>query len=1020
MSTRSPSRTGALARLGFDDATRAERLFRDPTLATLVDDTADVPPGGLAEGLGRTSDPDLALLSVVRLLEAAPDADALRAVLADDTEGRARLLAVLGASTALADHLVGHPATWTDATDAAPRDADTLRARLVDAVTAALDGEGATAPASADAVARAHDALRVAYRRELVAIAALDLTGDDPRATMEPTARALADIASAALEAGLTCARAEVGPDADAVRLAVMGMGKCGGRELNYVSDVDVIFVAEPTDADASPEAEAAALTTGTTLAGALMRACAASTREGSLWPVDAALRPEGKQGPLVRTVASHQQYYQRWAKTWEFQALLKARHVAGDADLAADYLAAVSPMVWQAASRENFVEDVQAMRRRVEAHVPAREAGRQLKLGPGGLRDVEFSVQLLQLVHGRTDESLRSGTTLQALEALAAGGYVGRDDAQVLDEAYRHLRAMEHRIQLYRMRRTHLVPTAAADLRRLGRSMGLLTDPEKAVVEEWQRRAREVRRLHERLFYRPLLSAVARLGADSARLAPEAARERLAALGFRDPAGAMRHLEALTEGYSRAAAIQRTLLPAMLGWFAAGADPDAGLLAFRKLSDELGGTHWYLKMLRDEGDAAQRLAHVLSSSRFAAQLLERSAASVAILGDADGLTPRDRDALATRMRSAARRKDTRDEAVAAVRAVRRAELLRVAVADLTGIVDLAGVGEALTTIASATVEACLDIAVRAVEDDLGEPLGTRLLVVGMGRFGGGELGYGSDGDVIVVHDPTPEALAAGLEEAEATRRAAAVVTELRRITAAGGPEPALALDIDLRPEGKNGPLVRTLDSYRQYYERWADTWERQALVRAEPVAGDADLGRRFLEVIDPFRYPADGLDATALRGIRRLKARMESERLPRGGDRRTHLKLGIGGLSDVEWTVQVIQLEHAHDHPGLRTTRTLAALHAARDADLIGADDATVLEEAWVAASRVRDAGMLWRGRAMDSLPGDLRDADGVARIVGLPPGEGQAFLDAHLRRARRARAVVDRLFYGLDPAVR
>ena len=312
------------------------------------------------------------------------------------------------------------------------------------------------------------------------------------------------------------------------------------------------------------------------------MRACATATGEGTLWPVDAALRPEGKNGPLVRTVESHRQYYERWAKTWEFQALLKARTVAGDQELGQAYLDAVRPMVWQAAGRPNFVEDVQAMRRRVEQHVPAGEAARQLKLGPGGLRDVEFSVQLLQLVHGRADETLRSGTTLEALAALSSGGYVGREDAAVLDEAYRLLRTLEHRIQLLRLRRTHLMPTDEADLRRLGRAVGHRRDAAREVVSQWQAQAREVRRIHERLFYRPLLTAAARLTTAEARLTPEAARERLAALGFRDPAGALRHIEALTSGVSRRAAIQRTLLPVMLGWFADEADPDAGLLAFR------------------------------------------------------------------------------------------------------------------------------------------------------------------------------------------------------------------------------------------------------------------------------------------------------------------------------------------------------------------------------------------------------------------------------------------------------
>lgn len=219
------------------------------------------------------------------------------------------------------------------------------------------------------------------------------------------TAAELADLAIATLRAALALAEAAAPEDAARCRLAVIAMGKCGGHELNYVSDVDVIFVGEA--ADTGPDAdEAKAMRAATSLAAHMMRICSETTVEGSIWPVDANLRPEGRNGPLVRTLSSHVAYYQRWAKTWEFQALLKARPVAGDPGLGAEYVAALQPLVWQAADRENFVPDVQKMRRRVVENIPLTEVDRQLKLGPGGLRDVEFAVQLLQLVHGRADTS--------------------------------------------------------------------------------------------------------------------------------------------------------------------------------------------------------------------------------------------------------------------------------------------------------------------------------------------------------------------------------------------------------------------------------------------------------------------------------------------------------------------------------------------------------------------------------------------------------------------------------------
>lgn len=474
-----------LLRSGFTDPSTAARLLDADALAAVRTDPV------LLDALGATADPDLALLGLVRLAEAQPDGElpGLLDTLVSAKPLRDRLLGVLGASEALGDHLARHPRDWLGLITYEAADLHPGLAEFEQGLADAHDPVG----------------LRVAYRRCLISIAARDVCGT---IDVAQTAAELADLATATLRAALRIASAAAPEDAALCRLAVIAMGKCGGNELNYVSDVDVIFVG-----DAAPGAdEAKALQAATRLASHLMRICSETTVEGTIWPVDANLRPEGRNGPLVRTLASHLAYYQRWAKTWEFQALLKARAVAGDEALGAEYVAAISPLVWQAAERENFVADVQRMRRRVVDNIPAAQVDRELKLGPGGLRDVEFAVQLLQLVHGRSDATLHSGTTLDALHALAAGGYVGRADAAQLHDAYRFLRAMEHRIQLYRLRRTHLVPEDENDLRRLGRSMGLRTEPVAELNKAWRRHASVVRRLHEKLFYRPLLDAVAQL----------------------------------------------------------------------------------------------------------------------------------------------------------------------------------------------------------------------------------------------------------------------------------------------------------------------------------------------------------------------------------------------------------------------------------------------------------------------------------------------------------------------------
>ena len=988
---RDSSSTARLARAGFSEPDKAAAALESLTRRGVGDEEE------LVAALALTADPDAALLSLDDLAGRLGDAAELRSTFDADPSARNRLLTVLGASPALAEHLMRHPDDWRAAADARLQPPSVLRGLML----AAVNADEGDSPRAGLPVPAAMDALRVAYRRALIDIAARDLTA---ASRVDDVAAELADLAAATLEAALAVARAELPPGAPDCRLAVIAMGKCGGRELNYVSDVDVVFVAEAVgDTD-----ETTALRTASLLATALMRVCSASTGEGTIWPVDAALRPEGKAGPLVRTLASHVAYYERWAKTWEFQALLKARPVAGDIELGWRYVESLSPLVWDAAGREDFVVDVQQMRRRVESTVPADARSRQLKLGPGGLRDVEFAVQMLQLVHGRTDHRLRSPNTLEALEALSTHGYVGRDDAAELDRAYRFLRTLEHRLQLHRLRRTHVMPDDEVELRRLGRSIGLRSSPVEELDQQWRLHAREVRRLHEKLFYRPLLTSVARLGPEQARLTPEAAQARLDALGYLDPPGALRHLEALTTGVSRRAAIQRTLLPVMLSWFADAPDPDGGLLAFRQVSEALGSTHWYLRLLRDEGAVAERLAQLLATSRYVVDLLLRAPEAVALLADDEELVPRTVTALHAELAAAVGRQDDGEQAVAAARGVRRRELFRVAVADLLGLLDVDSVGAALTDVNAATLQAALDVATRSVANNRDDGVPTRIAVIAMGRFGGHELGYGSDADVLFVHDPLP-----GVDEKDATDAAHAVANELRRLLGVPAPEPPLVIDPDLRPEGRQGPLVRTIASYRAYYERWSEVWESQALLRAEPVAGDEELGRRFVELIDPLRYPANGIDEAAVREIRRIKARIDAERLPRGADPARHTKLGPGGLGDVEWTVQLLQLRHGAELAGLRTTRTVAALAAAEAAGLVKQEEAETLVRAWRSATRVRNALVLTRGKAGDSLPTDLRELSGVARVLGYPPGAAGTMVDDYRRSTRRARTVVDGVFY-------
>ncbi|MBM7504709.1 bifunctional [glutamine synthetase] adenylyltransferase/[glutamine synthetase]-adenylyl-L-tyrosine phosphorylase [Agromyces aurantiacus] len=996
--TRQVPMLGALARAGFDDLDRAAS-----GLGELADD-AGLAPETLLEGFAAAADPDQALAELRRLVERAPDA--VRGIL-HDPASLDRAARLLGASRGLAEFLLRNldELALLREEPVSPRSAEAMAAELLEVVTS-VEAPAATL---ADVGARA---LRVRYRRLLAGIALWDLTSHDAVAAVDTVAAGLADLAGAALDAALELARRVVGrvegepagpgrfPAAEvaATRLAIIGMGKAGARELNYVSDVDVIFVAE--SADEVVASTARSLDIATRLAMSTMRLIGEPGIEPPLWEVDPNLRPEGKDGALVRTLDSHLQYYDRWAKSWEFQALLKARPLAGDADLGDRYAAGVAPKVWASSSREGFVESVQRMRERVTEHIPADEVDVQLKLGPGGLRDIEFTVQLLQLVHGATDSAIRQAGTLPALASLAEHGYVGREESAEFSRDYRILRVLEHRLQLARLRRTHLMPRDEAATRVLARASGLGRSADE-LTAVWQSTRRRVRGLHERLFYRPLLSAVAALPAEGLELTSEQAEARLAAIGFRDPRGALAHIGALTAGVSRRATIQRHLMPVLISWFAEGTDPDYGLLAFRRISDTLGTTHWYLRLLRDSSDAALRLTRVLSGSRFAGELLERIPEAVAWLEDLEELRPRPLAALRDESSAVLSRHAELDPAAKVLRAMRRREVLRLALASMLDGCTIEELGHGLSDV----TEAHIDGLVRAIRR---EPDGIEFAVIGMGRFGGRELGIGSDADILYVYRP------AGAEPDAAHSRALKVVSELVRVS-----EDArlpFELDAGLRPEGRNGVIVRSLDAYRAYYARWSLTWEAQALLRARGVAGDAALVGDFTELADGVRYP-EAIAEREVREVKRIKARVENERLPQGADPTRHLKLGRGSLSDVEWFVQLVQLEHAARVPALRTASTLDALAASVAAGLIDAQDAETLRSAWIFASRARSALTLWLDKTTDVLPVERTQLEGVARIMGYPPGSATRLEDDYLQVTRRARAVFERGFYGVEP---
>jgi [glutamine synthetase] adenylyltransferase / [glutamine synthetase]-adenylyl-L-tyrosine phosphorylase len=925
---------------------------------------------------------------VARTLLDSPALDAAVERSADPAAARAFLARFLDDHPALGDELATNPLVRDTlvALSAASRSLSSAVMRDPSLLEPLRDGEGfgrerelsEYRDSAAAFLAAADDgpgALRRWKQREILRTAARDLLG---AADLPAVGRELAALA----EVCLGCALDLVGPG---VPLGIIAMGKLGGRELNYASDVDVLFVHEG-DGELAERAARAVLTT-----------MSEPTADGIVFRTDADLRPEGRSGPLSRTLDAYAAYYERWAQPWEFQALLKARPVAGDDDIGCRFLELAQPFVWPEVLDPDAVRSVRAMKARAEGEMHRLGlTEREVKRGRGGIRDIEFAVQLLQLVHGRHDPSVRSPTTLDALAQLAAGGYVEREEAAQLDDAYRFLRTVEHRLQLQDEQQTHTLPADLGARTRLARVLGYRDRGDETALDLFETDYRgyqnRVRSIHERLFFAPLLDTLAGAGP----LTEEAVEARLAAFGFLDVAHTRAALQELTQGLTRRSRIMQQLLPVILSWLSSTPDPDLGLLQLRRLAEGEVRSASLAQTFRESPRAAERTCRLLGSSRLLGDALRRQPDFVEALGDDDALSRvKSRDELVEEALGNLMWRRSADERRVGLRRFKRREMLRIAARDVLGFASIETTESELAGLAGACVEAAL----RSVGPSL------PFAVIGMGRLGGAELSYASDLDVLFVYEGED---AADFRAAE--KVAEQLMSELGGITPEGQ---TFRVDANLRPEGKKGALARSLSGYEAYYERWAQTWEFQALLKARPVAGDAAVAERFAALIEPFVY-RDPFPDDDVREVRRMKARIERERIPPSEDPRFHLKLGRGSLSDVEFTVQLLQLQHGARHPEIRVTSTIEALHEVRAFGLLDPGDADALEEAYRFCERARNAQYLLTGRPGEALPTDGREATRLGRLLGYGPQPQARLRDDYRRVTRRARKVVERVFYG------
>jgi [glutamine synthetase] adenylyltransferase / [glutamine synthetase]-adenylyl-L-tyrosine phosphorylase len=942
-----------------------------------------------------------------RLLDASPTPAGLLALLGLHDWLVPALAAGFGASQAISDILVRHPEypVWlaTDAGFDRPRPKSTVAHEAAQAVAAAPP-------------AGRLDALRRFKRREMVLIGLRDLSG---RASLGEVVTAVSDLADVCLAQVLAIHWPELTArfgEPSSREFAVVGLGKLGGHELNYSSDIDLMFL-YGADGDATRDGRRTLSNQQffTRLAEAVTASVSARTTEGNLFRVDLRLRPEGDAGVLVRTVESCEDYYASRGETWERMMLIKARCVAGSAPLVDEFLETVHPFRFPRHVGEEVLGEIALIKQRIEREIVGENRlTRHVKLGVGGIREIEFVAQTLQLLHAGRSPFLQTASTLEALRKLGQYGQLPPDEVTDLSAAYEFLRTVEHRLQMEAGLQTHTIPTDRAALLRLARSLGFKS------IAAFEKRlgvhTARVRQVYHRLLAAPRNEARARwrtLFGDESRQAEFV--HALAAAGFRKPEAAAKILYVMARGPGHAHISARTstlfsrILPEILrvvnprsiaehhaeggGTTVAGlAQPDEALNQLQRFAESYGSRALLFEMLASNPKVLDLLMRLFDNSRFLADVVIRQPELFEEVTRPDILRRyKSRADVLAELRGTRGRRTPEDW----LRIYKRAELLRCGVRDVLGLSDLEQVHDEQSTLAEACVNFALPVCARALKAER-----LPFAVIGVGKFGGHELSYGGDLDVLFV-------TRGGVKEANASIALAKRLIEFMGAQTNEGS--VYVLDPRLRPDGDKGVLAHTLDAYAGYYAKRALLWERQAMVKARFIAGDAALGRQFQQFVDRAVYGRPLTDAE-LAEIARMRDRVEHER----GDQtqpELNLKTGAGGIIEVEFIVQALQLRHGAAHPSVRRPHTLEALAELAAIGALAPEEAHHLREDYMVQRRVELVLRRVQNSSVSTLPASAGEMEIIACRLGAPSLE--EFWKLYRTARQRIRAIYQRVFH-------
>ena len=920
---------------------------------------------------GAAADATLYFLNLSKLCDSLPAGDLLRAF--ERPENSRVLGALLGGSETIPERMAKRREVFSflflEGGFAKGGDPDSLLAEAEGLARAAVTEE------------EIKTSLRAVRLRETARIAARDLAGLSP---LPEVMGDLSALASAALTGAVVFARRKlsdrygrplidtVGGGRRACGFCVLGMGKLGGRELNFSSDIDLIYLYETergmTEGGDGKE-HASLHEYFVRLCEVVTRILSETTDDGFVFRVDLRLRPDGTRGELANSLPAAEFYYEAWGQTWERAAMIKARPVAGDAWVGEGFLRAIAPFVYRKYLDFTSIEEIKEMKDRIDlASARARSHARDLKLGIGGIREIEFFAQAHQLIYGGKNPDLRRRGTVEALHALVGAGIVSPRECETMVGAYGFLRSLEHRIQVFQDRQTHALPEREGDLLRLARTMGISDGP--ALLAEIDRRTGEVRAIYDRLFR----GASGREGPEVppdvlAVLDPEAPEEesgeRLAALGFSDREAARRNVAMLKEGppFVRMPARARRYLgkiaPLILSAVVRSPDPDMALHHVERFLSAAGARTMVYALLFENRQVIEVLARLFGSSRFLSGYLLRRPELLDSFLRRDA-TPgvRTKSDLRRELGEALSACDDFEEELDELRRFKNVETLRIGMRDLSGNLSLEEGMVRLSSLAEVLLSRSLEIARREIRRKFGVPTAprdgngsaeARFCVLGMGKLGAEELSYHSDLDIIFLYSDAGETgpVPGGAGEFRRisnheyfAKVAQRLISILTTVTREGY---VYRLDTRLRPSGNAGPLVSSLSAFVRYHEQSAHLWERQALLKCRFVAGDRDFGKRVEETVARFIFGRP-LPPDAPEEIHRLRLRMEREL---GKERRDlwNLKVGRGGIVDVEFAVQYLQLVHGPGIPSLRSRSTLKALFEIRRAGILSEDDFRALD---------------------------------------------------------------------------